>query len=78
MRVVVSIVLLNIQGFNMTSPLLILTPILIYGFILVLVIIFVVSHKRLAAAHKELADAHKEIAKQLASIAIELRHKDSK
>jgi hypothetical protein len=44
---------------------------------IVLAIIFVVSHKRIAHAHEEMASAHQEIAKQLASISIELRHKNS-
>ena len=47
-------------------------------FIVDLMEVFLLSHKRLAAAHQELADAHKEMTKQLASIAIELRHQNSK
>lgn len=49
----------------------------VYLLALVLVIIFVVSHKRIASAHQELADAQKDIARQLANIAIELRHKNA-
>ena len=43
---------------------------------IVLAIIFVASHKRIAKAQEEMANAHSEIAKQLANIAIELRHKE--
>lgn len=43
---------------------------------IVLAIIFVTSHKRIAKAQEEMANAHSDIAKQLANIAIELRHKE--
>lgn len=62
----------------MFSSAMILVPLIAYGLFFVLIIIFVISHKRLAAAHQELADAHKEMTKQLAHIAIELRHQNSK
>ncbi|WP_133406539.1 hypothetical protein [Parashewanella tropica] len=42
--------------------------------LLILGIIFVSSHKRMAAAQEEAAKAQVELAKQLASISIELRH----
>lgn len=41
---------------------------------IILAIIFVASHKRIAVAQEEMANAHSEIAKQLASISTELRH----
>jgi hypothetical protein len=43
---------------------------------IVLAIIFVASHKRIAKAQEDMANAHSEIAKQLANIAIELRHRE--
>ena len=43
---------------------------------LVLAIIFVASHKRIAQAQEEMANAHADIAKQLANIAVKLRHKN--
>lgn len=45
--------------------------------LLVLGIIFVASHKRIAAAQEETAKAQTELAKQLASICIELRHQSN-
>jgi len=43
---------------------------------IVLAIIFVASHKRIAKAQEDMANAHSEIAKQLANMAIELRHRE--
>lgn len=42
--------------------------------LLILGIIFVASHKRMAAAQEAAAKAQTELVKQLASISIELRH----